>query len=285
MMKVKDEVAETSQSEAWDHSSHEQFYHYYADASRSDRAIQRFRAIRETALRTLATLRPVAGALDVADIGCGAGTQSMLWAELGHRVHGLDVNDPLLKLAVRRAAESGYAIDFRLGSATDLPWGDQSMDVCLLLELLEHVPDWEACLIEGARVLKPGGLLVLTTSSKLCPVQQEFNLPLYSWYPPPMKRYFERLSVTSHPHLANYAKYPAVHWFSFYRLRDYLRYRGLRAMDRFDVIDVAKKAVWAQVLIRAIRSSAILRWLGHVATPGTIIFATKNISEIHRSEP
>ena len=86
--------------------------------------------------------------LDVADIGCGAGTQSFLWAELGHNVHGLDVNQPLLEVARQRAGESRCSIDFQLGSATELPWADQSMDVCLLLELLEHVSEWQACLQE-----------------------------------------------------------------------------------------------------------------------------------------
>jgi 2-polyprenyl-3-methyl-5-hydroxy-6-metoxy-1,4-benzoquinol methylase len=55
------------------------------------------------------------------------------------------------------------------------------MDVCLLPELLEHVADWQSCLNEAARVLRPGGLLYLSTTNVLCPRQQEFNLPLYSF--------------------------------------------------------------------------------------------------------
>ena len=42
----------------------------------------------------------------------------LLWAELGHNVHALDVNQPLLELARRRAGEQGRLIDFQLGSAT-----------------------------------------------------------------------------------------------------------------------------------------------------------------------
>ena len=275
-MTTKDEVGETHPPQVWDHSSHERFYEYYADASQSQKAVERFRSIRETSLRTLATVRPVTGALDVADIGCGAGTQSMLWAALGHRVHGLDVNEPLLKLGAKRASASGFAIDFRLGSATSLPWDDRSMDVCLLLELLEHVPDWEPCLNECSRVLRPQGLLVITTSSKLCPIQQEFNLPLYSWYPAPLKRYFEHLSVTTKPELANFAKYPAVNWFSFYGLRAVLTERGFESMDRFDVTNLADKNPWIRALVHCIHRIPPLRWLGHMATPGTLVFAVKN---------
>lgn len=225
---------------ALDHSSHEIFYDYYANASLSQEACQRFGSIRDMILRILRT-NGAARILDVADIGCGAGTQSLMWAELGHRVHALDVNEPLLELAKQRTAEIGCAIDFRLGSAAELPWDDGSMDVCLVPELLEHVTQWKACLNEFSRLLRPGGVLFLTTTNKLCPIQQEFNLPFYSWYPAPLKRYCEHLATTTQPNLVNFAKYPAVNWFSFYSLRTVLAGLGFRCMDRFDLIDLAKK--------------------------------------------
>jgi ubiquinone/menaquinone biosynthesis C-methylase UbiE len=261
---------------AWDHSTDERFYDYYAKASQSKEAQQRFRSIRDCVLRTLKKGGSAARILEVADVGCGAGSQSLLWAELAHHVHGLDVNEPLLNLARERAKQSGYIIDFRLGSATDLPWADASMDVCLLVELLEHVPLWQPCLDECARVLRPGGILVITTSNKLCPIQQEFNLPLYSWYPAALKRYFERLAVTTRPQLANYAKYPAVNWFSFYGLRAELAERGLDSLDRFDVIDLPNKHAWIRAVVHCLRTVPPLRWLGHVATPGTTVLAVKS---------
>ena len=259
----------------WDHTSNEQFYNYYAQESQSPKTLARFRSIRDSVLRVAEQRGMKDKTFEVADIGCGAGTQSLVWAELAHRVHGVDVNQPLLELARQRAEKEGYAIDFQLGSATGLPWADESMDVCLLIELLEHVAEWESCLSECARVLRPGGILVITTSNKLCPMQQEFNLPLYSWYPARLKRYFENLSLTTRPDLANYAKYPAVNWFTFYGLRAELSDRGLDSMDRFDVIDLSKKDAWVRALISSIRAFAPLRWLGHVATPGTMVLAVK----------
>ena len=260
----------------WDHGSDDRFYDYYAQASESAQALQRFQAIRDMVLR-VARLRGLrTEALDVADIGCGAGTQSIIWAGLGHHVHGLDVNEPLLKLAADRAVKAGYSIDFQLGSATHLPWPDQSMDVCLLVELIEHITEWQPCLAESARVLRPGGILFLSTSNKLCPLQDEFNLPLYSWYPKYLKRYCEELAVTTRPDLANYAKYPAVNWFSFYGLRADLAKRGLQSMDRFDVIDLPNKNAWIKGLVFCMQMFPPVRWLGHVATPSTMIVAIKN---------
>ena len=260
---------------SYDHSSHNEFYEYYARASQSRATLERLNAIRGSVSRLLKSTGSRSVALDVADVGCGAGTQCLIWAESGHRAHGLDVNEPLLALAKDRAGAAGHQIDFRLGSATALPWADGSMDVCLVLELLEHVAEWEACVLEATRVLRPGGVLVLTTTNKLCPRQQEFNLPLYSWYPARWKQRFERLAATTHPRLANFAKYPAVNWFSFYSLRRRLAHSGFRCFDRFDIMDLSDKSPPVKVAVLAIRKISFLRWLAHVATPGTFLLAVR----------
>jgi 2-polyprenyl-3-methyl-5-hydroxy-6-metoxy-1,4-benzoquinol methylase len=258
----------------WDHSSHREFYDYYERESLSPEAIQRFRAIRDRIVR----LNGVASkglSCEVADIGCGAGTQSLLWAKLGCNVHGIDVNEPLLDLARQRSSGEGYCIDFVLGSALSLPWQDDSMDVCLAVELLEHVPDWRTCLLECARVVRPGGVLFLSTTNALCPFQNEFNLPFYSWYPVGLKRYCERLATTTHPRLANYAKYPATNWFTFRQLQHCLDDLGFVSMDRFDLVDGSRKGGVSRVILNSIRTVPFVRWMAHVATPGTTVLAVK----------
>jgi 2-polyprenyl-3-methyl-5-hydroxy-6-metoxy-1,4-benzoquinol methylase len=256
----------------WDHSTHEQFFEYYARESQSQEAVERFRATRDTVLRIMG--RPDR-ALDVADIGCGAGMQSMVWAEAGHSVHALDINEPLIQLGRDRAAKAGRVIDFRVGTATELPWANESVDVCIALELIEHVADWEGCLREFARVVRPGGVLFLTTTNQLCPLQEEFNLPLFSWYPARVKRHYEKLAVTTRPALANFARYPAVNWFTFYRLQADLAARGFESMDRFQMMDLSGKGASARLLITAMRSVPLLRRLGQICTPGTRILAIK----------
>src|SRR5262245_49127749 len=126
------------QGDRFDHSTHPDFYKYYAAQSQSAGTLQRFLAIQTAVLRVSAQ-NGNRTQLDVADVGCGAGTQSRLWAERGHRVFGLDVNGPLIQLARERAKEAGYNINFEVGTATALPWPDSSMDVCIMPELLEHV--------------------------------------------------------------------------------------------------------------------------------------------------
>lgn len=262
-------------SSHWNHSSHQEFFDYYAKESQSPKTLQRLSSVRDAVLRVAAEHDQQAIPLEVADIGCGAGTQCLLWAELGHRVHGLDVNEPLLQLAQARADSIGYSIDFKIGSASELPWPDASMDVCLALELLEHVEGWEKCLTESSRILRPGGILVVTTTNFLCPIQEEFRLPLYSWYPGRLKRYFESLARTSRPELANYATYPAVNWFSFYGLSTVLHKSGFQCLDRFDVLDVTKKSGLVRWIVYSVQRVPPLRWIAHVCMPGTLLLAIK----------
>jgi 2-polyprenyl-3-methyl-5-hydroxy-6-metoxy-1,4-benzoquinol methylase len=267
-------TAAESREQKWDHSTREEFYEYYARASQSETAEGRFRRIQDVILRIRGN-EAANRVLDIADIGCGAGTQSIIWAQAGYSVHALDINEPLVQLGRDRAATAGSDIDFRVGSATDLPWGNESMDVCIALELLEHVTDWEACLNEFVRILRPGGVLFLTTTNRLCPVQQEFSLPLYSWYPSRAKRHFEALAMTTRPALANFAKYPAVNWFTFYGLQAYLRARGFRSMDRFDMMELNGRSAPARLLVNSMRAVSVLRLAGQICTPGTRMLAVK----------
>jgi 2-polyprenyl-6-hydroxyphenyl methylase/3-demethylubiquinone-9 3-methyltransferase len=259
----------------WDHSSHKEFFDYYAKQSQSEETLQRYISIRNCILRMIKRAKLKSDVLEVADIGCGAGTQSMLWAELGHRVYGIDVNQPLVELAKERAISAGHNIHFKVGSALALPWSYESMDVCLVLELLEHVADWETCLMECIRIVRPGGVIFITTTNKLCPAQDEFNLPLYSWYPSIIKRYCERLALTTRPELANFAKYPAVNWFTFYGLRSLLSSSGLKSLDRFDVMDLSKKSTLKKLIVYCIRMIPVLRFLAQFFTQGTLIMAVK----------
>lgn len=278
-------MAEISTTEAnndtkWDHSSDQNFVDYYAEQSTSATTLQRFTLVRDRVLKLLAEIRNPddSKALDVADIGCGTGTQARLWANLGHKVHAIDVNAALVEIGKSRAENEKLSIEFDVGSATELPYPDYSMDVALLPELLEHVADWEGCLSETIRILKPGGVLYASTTNFLCPIQNEFNLPLYSWYPSPLKRRYERLAVTTRPSLANYCKYPAVNWFSYYTLAAYLAKRGFECRDRFDMVDRDRLGAVGKIAIGLIRSLPPLRFIGQVGTPGSIVFAIRKQS-------
>nr|WP_042186266.1 class I SAM-dependent methyltransferase [Kibdelosporangium sp. MJ126-NF4] len=95
---------------------------------------------------------PVGTALDAA---CGTGRYAEILAERGHRVIGVDSSPDMLDLARKRLPDS----EFRVGELHDLPIGDVDLIVCGLA--LTHTPDLGPIFAEFARVLRPGGHLVV----------------------------------------------------------------------------------------------------------------------------
>ncbi|MES2899824.1 MAG: class I SAM-dependent methyltransferase [Pseudomonadota bacterium] len=110
-------------------------------------------------------LHGTARALAVGAVGCGAGQRCRLWAVRGHRVYGVDTDPDRIAQARRLAAGLDPAIVFDLARAQALPWPSRSMDLCLVHGSLLSARDWPACLAELARVLRPGGALMLHTGS------------------------------------------------------------------------------------------------------------------------
>lgn len=251
------------------------FVKYYEEASSTEQARQRFRGIRQAVLRSRRHFSLESDQLIVADIGCNAGAQCECWLEAGHTVRGIDISSELVRIATQRNEAFGQRALFQVGSATSLPWADETIDICLLTELLEHVEDWETCLNEAVRVLKRGGSIFVSTTNVLCPSQQEFALPAYSWYPSWAKRHFVQLAKSTSPALANYATHPAYHWFSPYSLSSYLSGNSVTTQDRFDLIDTANKGPLARALVGLARNASFMRFLGHCLTPGTLLVGHK----------
>ena len=259
-----------------DRNSDPAFVGYYEKESISAGTMERFRVVRDKMLRLREERSgKIGGALSVLDVGCGAGTECQVWAELGHGVTGIDISEPLVQLARKRAYEQGFDIRYDVGSAQQLPYAANTFDVCLIPQLLEHVPDWQKCLDEGTRVLRPGGLLYLSTTNVLCPVQNEFELPLYSWYPNFVKRRCEKLAVTTHRDWVSHASFPAVHWFTFWQLKDYLAGKGLTCFDRFDLAKGGRISPVRQAAFALIRRLPPLRVAAYVLVAGTIVVGVK----------
>jgi ubiquinone/menaquinone biosynthesis C-methylase UbiE len=98
----------------------------------------------------------------VLDIGCGTGHASLLAARSGGDVIAVDPSLRLLDVAAQRSAAAGVTIDFRQGSAADLPLDDATIDVALSVFAVIFAPDPAAAAADIARVLKPTARFVMT---------------------------------------------------------------------------------------------------------------------------
>jgi SAM-dependent methyltransferase len=99
----------------------------------------------------------------VLDVPCGTGRHAVALAERGFEVAGLDLSESVLALA----REAGPSLDVRRGDMRELPWADGSFEAVLNLwtafGYFESQEEDERALAEFARVLVPGGLLILDT--------------------------------------------------------------------------------------------------------------------------
>ncbi len=100
----------------------------------------------------------------VADLGCGTGSLSLLVASLGHRVQGIDLSAGMLGRACGKAALEGTAAarpTFARADAARPPFRAGWCDVVLCRHVLWALPDPAAALRRWADLLAPGGRLVL----------------------------------------------------------------------------------------------------------------------------
>ena len=105
----------------------------------------------------------------VLDLACGEGYGSALLARHAESIMGVDVSQQAIDHAQRAYGMLRNA-RFSVGSATAIPAPDASFDVAISFETLEHIHEQEEFLAELDRVLKPGGVLLIS-----CPNKAEYT--------------------------------------------------------------------------------------------------------------
>ena len=107
--------------------------------------------------------------VEVLDVGCGDGYHLFVFNssnEVRKRVtfQGIDISEQKIEFARRVAAALGMEnVCFKIGDAENPEYPDESFDVVLCSDVVEHLENPEKCFAEIRRVLKSGGSIVLTT--------------------------------------------------------------------------------------------------------------------------
>lgn len=103
----------------------------------------------------------------ILDVGCGGGILAEALAHKGAHVTGIDMAELSLKVAKMHLRESGLDIDYQLSTVEDFAQQNAAQfDIVTCLEMLEHVPDPASIIASASRLLKPNGMLCLSTLNR-----------------------------------------------------------------------------------------------------------------------
>jgi SAM-dependent methyltransferase len=108
-------------------------------------------------------LAPRCAGLDVLEAGCGEGYGADLIARAARRVIGLDYDDA----AVAHVRARYPRVEAIQGNLVALPLPDAAVDVVVNFQVIEHLWDQAQFIAECARVLRPGGLLMISTPNRI----------------------------------------------------------------------------------------------------------------------
>lgn len=135
--------------------------------------------------------------LRLGDLGCGTGEFSALVAPVIAKVVAVDASAEMLSAARARLAPFTN-VDVRRGSLEALPIDDAQLDVAVLALVLHHVPDPGRAIAEAARVLAPGGRLLVVDMlpHERTEYQQQMGHVWLGFAEPQLRRWCETAGLT-----------------------------------------------------------------------------------------
>lgn len=239
------------------------------------RPIEAHRARFENLLRLAARFRPVGAGTRILEVGIGTGWFLVLCARAGLECAGLEISPQLIRFVGERAEQHGVRLDLRLGNIEEARLDRAGFDIVVAESVFEHVEDWRMGLANVAAALRPGGLLILSSTNRFSPRSGEFWLPCYGWLP-------DRVRYT----LRQIVEGPDVmrlgidfHQFTYGSLRRGLQGAGFsRIYDIADLLDpdgLNHPAWWKIALLRGMRRSRVVRRIGLTFWPATELVAIK----------
>lgn len=104
--------------------------------------------------------------LTILDVGCGGGLLTEPLSRLGAFVTGLDPSPESIAAARSHAEAQGLDVIYFTGTVEDLPSKPAGFDCVIALEVVEHVPDVTGFLKSCAALIRPGGLLIVSTLNR-----------------------------------------------------------------------------------------------------------------------
>jgi 2-polyprenyl-6-hydroxyphenyl methylase/3-demethylubiquinone-9 3-methyltransferase len=136
------------------------------DLSGPMRALHAINPLRVSYIRDALAERGTFEAARILDIGCGGGILCEPLARMGAQMTGIDPAPGNVEIARQHAEPQALAIDYRAVTAETLVADGASFDAVLAMEVIEHVPDQAAFVASAATLVRPGGLLIMSTLNR-----------------------------------------------------------------------------------------------------------------------
>ena len=128
------------------------------------------------------------------DLGCGDGYFSRVLARLCDFVVGLDIN-----VSSSWFKKTMVNLQYIVADARKIPLRSSTVDVVIIISLLEHVPNWKVVITEAMRVLKPGGLVIIQIPNLHSSIlEPHTHLPLLEFTPGVIKNAVTYITLHDH---------------------------------------------------------------------------------------
>ncbi len=105
--------------------------------------------------------KPICKDKVVLDIACGTGYGTYTLAQVAQKIDGVDIDKESVELAQKQYTLPN--LTYTVGDGTTIPFADNMFDVVISFETIEHIVEYHHFLDEIHRVLKPGGVLLMST--------------------------------------------------------------------------------------------------------------------------
>lgn len=180
----------------------------------------------------------------ILDLGAGMGGFAVAMAREGACVFALEYNGDYCQITRLRGRRYGLDLPIVQAAGETLPFPAESFDLVCCWDVLEHVQNPRAVLSETYRVLRPGGVLLLTVVNRLAFYDRHYHLPAINWLPRPwaealLHRLGRGKSHTAFPDRQTLSEMHYFTWRAFCRLAEALG---------FQVEDLREKKLQAGIL-------------------------------------
>ncbi|GAC1330009.1 MAG: bifunctional 3-demethylubiquinone 3-O-methyltransferase/2-octaprenyl-6-hydroxy phenol methylase [Beijerinckiaceae bacterium] len=130
------------------------------------RALHAMNPVRVSYIRDIMAKHGTLQGAHMLDIGCGGGILCEPLARMGARMTGIDPAQGNIDVARRHAEAQRVPVDYRAVTAETLVGEGATFDAVLAMEVIEHVPDPRAFVAAACALVRPGGLLIMSTLNR-----------------------------------------------------------------------------------------------------------------------